>query len=181
MADEEEINEWEEIQERRHSKGITNFINQISNWQFFIILALGGVFFYLINSEYKNTAWILGISVIALLFFFAKKSESTKLISEDNAKRIAIRALENKKERGEIPPDADISPTNFCKLRWRMAQPHEWHVGMKIETNSGKIEYWRVDIHPYDGIVTGIVRTQFEGDEKPDVLVVEPQHYVKGA
>ena len=62
-----------------------------------------------------------------------------------------------------------------------MTDPFEWHVGMKIETQEHKIDFWRVDIHPYEGIVTGIVRTPtgFEGDEKPDIVVVTPEHYYK--
>lgn len=131
------------------------------------------------GSSRKNL-FIMGFAIVGAFIFFSKKATQGRLISEEVAKRIAVESLEAKKEDYHIPSDADITPTNFCRLERRVFEPYEWHVGIKVETRQGKIDLWRVDVHPFEGLITGVVRTPtgYEGDT-PDVLYVSPDHYVE--
>ena len=127
---------------------------------------------------------IIGLAIIAFVFFFQKKADATGLISEEVAKRIAVETIENKKEEFHVSGDTDVSPTNFCTLQYKQGEPFKWHVGIKIENRDGKIDYWRVVIHPYDGICIGIVNepTGFSGkdSEVSDVVVVFPNYMSEG-
>lgn len=181
MPEEEIEREYSEVRKRR-AGGISQIIKNLTTWQFIIIMSLATLFFWMLSRDSGNKeAFIIGAAIVGFFFFFSKKAEASGLISEAIAKKIAIDAVESKKEDFHIPGDADVSPTNFCRLQRKLGEPLEWHVGIKIEDKNNKIDYWRVDIHPYDGIVTGIVRvpTGFEGYEMPDIVVVYPEHYMK--
>jgi hypothetical protein len=178
MAEELEQEEYEEVRKRR-SSGISNLVKNLSNWHFVVVVALIVIVLFMIKDEgMSGQAWIMLIAVILFVIFFSKKAEQTRLISEDVAKRIAVESIENKKEEWHLSPDVDVTPTNYCVLQYRSGEPFKWHVGVKIESKLGRILYWRVIIHPYEGIVIGIVRepTGFEGDEHEvkDVVVVYP-------
>ncbi len=177
MPEEHVEREYEEVQKRRESS-IGNIIKNVSSSQFVIIVILVVLLGLMFVNEYsKQEMMVIGFAIGVFILFFGAKAKQKTLISADYAKRKAIEAIEAEKEYYNIPTDADVRPTNFCKLRWRMNEPLEWSVGVKIETRLGKINYWRVDIHPYDGIITGIVDTPlgFKGDEKPDIIVATPQ------
>ena len=133
------------------------------------------------TSQNNKQLLIIGLAIVAFVFFFQKKADATGLISEEVAKKIAVETLENKKEDFHISGDTDITPTNYCWLQYKQGEPFKWHVGLKIENRDGKIDYWRVVIHPYDGLCIGIVDepTGFSGREKEvnDITVVFPEHF----
>ena len=175
MAQEEVEREYEDVKKRR--KGISKFISNLSDWQIIAILgAVIAVVFYVSSKDVdKKNSFILIFAVVAMIILFSKKSEKMNFVTEEIAKRIAVDVIESKKDDFHLPPDAEIVPTNFCRLERKNFEPYEWHVGIKIETREGKIDYWRVDIEPYEAIITGIVRVPmgFDGDEKPDVVYME--------
>lgn len=178
MPDKESEEEYEEIKKRR-TGGISQLVKNISDWKFIAVIILIAIFILLLRDETidRRQIFAVGIVIIALVFFFSKKAESTSLISEEVAKRIAVEALENKKEQFHIPSDSDISPTNYCRLQRKMGEPFEWHIGIKVEESSGKITHFRVDIEPYDGIITGIVNEEFDGTSTPDIVLLYPDYY----
>lgn len=175
--------EYEEVKKRRPG-GIIQVIKNVKTWQFIFVLGLIGIFFWMLkeSTDDKRQLFIIALAVLAFVFFFQKKAEAGGLISEEVAKKIAIETIESKKEEFHISGDTDVSPTNYCVLQYRMGDPLKWHVGVKIENRDGGIKYWRVMIHPYDGIVIGIANapTGFEGTEEEvrDVVVVFPEHYM---
>lgn len=182
MPDIEVEKEFENVKERR-SGGITQTIKNIPPLTFILIVGMIALFFFMIkDSSFQNNKQliIIALAIIALVFFFQKKADATGLISEEVAKKIAVETIENKKEEFHISGDTDISPTNFCTLQYKQGEPLKWHVGIKVENRDGKIDYWRVVIHPYDGIVIGVVDepTGFSGrdDEVRDVVVVFPDY-----
>jgi len=178
--EEETEEEYEEVKARR-GKGLTSLFKNMTNWQFVGVVILGIIFIYIITNKPVNRthAFVIGFSIVAILLYSQKTGQSG-LISEEVAKKIAVEVLESKKEEYHIPSGADITPTNFCVLQYKMAEPLKWHVGIKIETMEHKIDYWRVVIHPYDGIVIGIVNTPlgFDGREEEvrDIVVVFPEY-----
>jgi hypothetical protein len=183
MPETEVEKEYEEIKGRRNG-GMGQVIKNITPFQFIVILFLALLFlWFVMGSSTNRQAIMVGFAIILFIFFFQKKAESSGLISEEVAKRIAYRAVENKKEDFHIEPDSEVTPTNYCVLQYRSSEPLKWHVGMKVENRVGRIEYWRVIIHPYDGIVIGIVKepTGFEGNEHEvnDIVVVYPDHFTK--
>lgn len=179
MAEEETIEEFEEVKKRRGG-GFSKLLQNMSGWQFIGVIILVVIFAYMIEKEAsKMQLFIIGFAIV-MIILYSKRTSSAKLISEEVAKKIAVENLENKKEEYHISPDTDITPTNFCVLQYKMAEPFKWHVGVKLEDRFGKISYWRVIIHPYEGIIVGVVNepTGFEGREKDvrDVVVVFPDY-----
>ena len=183
MAEEKVEEEYQEVKERR-GKSLTQLFKNISSSQFIAIIILGIIFIYLLGDKTtpKTHLFIIGFSIIVILLY-SQKAGNSGLISEEVAKKIAIECLENKKEDYHIPSDADITPTNFCVLQYMMTEPLKWHIGIKIVTSEGKIDYWRVIIHPYEGIVLGIVNTPlgFDGKESEvrDRIIVSPEHFIE--
>jgi len=156
-------------------------MQKLTGWQFASVIFLVFIFFYLlINKEPNKLYYIfIGISVLAIIFY-SQKQESAKLISMENAKRIAKKSLENRKEEFEISADADIT-TGFCRLEMRMGEPYEWHIAVKIETPDKEKQNWRVDIAPYIGGVgvTGIVKEKYDGTTTIEKVYVQPEFFYK--
>ena len=181
MAEEEAEEEYKEVKSRRGK--LTNLFKGMSSLQFVSIIILGIIFIYLLGDKTtpKTHLAIIGFSIIAILLY-SQKAGQPGLISKEVAKRITVETLEEEKERYDIPADADIM-TGKCILQYRMAEPLKWHVGAKTETPEGKISYLRVIIHPYDGIVIGVVGqlTEFSGEERDvnDIVVIFPNHYME--
>lgn len=180
MVEQEYEKEYSDVKKRRKIN-LGNLFKNLNNWQFIGIIVLGIILIYMIDSGAELTQiFVIGFAMIMILIYSQK--QETGLISEEVAKRIAIETLENKKEEYHIETDADIKCTNFCVLQYHDAKPFKWHIGIKIENGFNKIDYWRVIIHPYEGIVLGIVNepTGFDGNERnvKDVVVVFPEHYM---
>ena len=161
--DEKTEKEYEEVREKKEfSKLITN----LATWQFISILILIILFGYLLKTKSdKYQLFIIGFAII-MIFLYSQKKSPKGLIDKSLAKKIAVLGLEEEKEDYYISPDVSFTP-KFCYLQYHNGEPFKWHVGVKIEDNSGYIDNWRVIIHPYEGIITGIVRelTEFEGNE----------------
>jgi len=184
MADREIEKEFENVKERR-SGGITQTIKNTPTIVFVLIIGMILLFFWILKdstTQNNKQLLVIGLAIVAVIFFFQKKADATGLIGEEVAKKIAVEALENKKEDFHISGDTDITPTNFCYLQYRQGEPLKWHVGLKIENRDGRIDYWRVVIHPYDGIVIGIVREPcgFSGKEEKDIVIVYPDYVSEG-
>lgn len=186
MPDREIEQEFENVRERRGG-GITQTIKNTPTLIFVLIVGMIILYFWMIKDasfENNKQVLIIALAIIAFVFFFQKKADATGLISEEVAKKIAVESIENKKEEFHISGDTDVSPTNFCTLQYKQGEPLKWHVGIKIENRDGKIEYWRVVIHPYDGICIGIIKEPcgFEGrdSEVRDVVVVFPDYMSEG-
>jgi len=182
MADIETEEEFAEVKKRR-TGGFSQLIKNTKGWVFVVIIFLIMLFVWTLRDpEMKNQAILMGLVIVALVFFFTKKAESAGLISEEVAKKIAVKGLEEKKEEYHISSGSEITPTNFCRLgKNNIGDYDEWHVGIKVESEFGKIDYWRIDIDCYTGGITGIVETPtgFTGNEIPEVKYITPKYYAE--
>lgn len=125
----------------------------------------------------KTNLFLVGFAIVAILFY-SQRADSRKLVSMENAKRIAKEGLENRKEEYEIPTGANIT-TGFCRLEPRMGAPYEWHIAVKVETQEREKMHWRIDIHPYTGIITGIVNEKYDGTTFPEKIYIQPDLFTK--
>lgn len=176
--EEVEQKEFEEIEKRRTGAG--SYFKNLTGWRFLAVASLGFTFLYLLSEKNPNKIYyamvLLGMAVI---IFYSKEQTRETFISVEAAKRIARETIERRKEELEIEQDATIT-TGFSRLEPFMGQPYEWHVGIQVLTPEKEKKDWRVDIHPINGMVTGIANEKYDGNTLEKVYI-QPDYYFKEA
>ena len=179
---EEFEDEYSEVKDKR-SGNFMNLFQSMVGWQFILVIVLVIILAFMWNDKADKMQMFILVFAIVMIVLYSQKTAPTKLISEEVAKRIAIETIEEKRDEDFIKSGLDVRPTDFCFLQYQLGIPIKWHVGIKVETRLHKINYWRVMIHPYDGVVIGIVNepTGFEGREKEvqDIMVVNSRYFVE--